>query len=219
MCNFAKWLIKKVLISFRCLIYGFKLNSYEYWNLRFKNDWETKGGNLQTKLFMKMLVDNIPNDISTEIYNHKYSICDVGCALGDGCELLKKKFVASLVTGIDFSENAISKAKKMFGCECNFKTGDIAKMQEEFDIVILSNILEHFKEPIKVVEKCIKNAKKYIIILVPYDENSICPEHVSFFKEDSFPIGIKSFFKTHEKIIEEKDVWRGKQYLVIYQNL
>lgn len=217
MYNFLKWVVKKSIISFKCFFYGFGLNSRGYWNSRFSKDWETKGGNLQTRLFMEKLVANIPDSTIKEIRINKYSICDIGCAMGDGCRVLKKKFYKNSITGIDFSKAAIDKAIQLYGKTCEFEIGDIETIERKFDVIVLSNVLEHFKNPIEIIQKLEKNVGRYILIMVPYDEKSICPEHVSFFKINSFPIKLEGLYRKSVKTINAKDVWNGQQYLVIYE--
>lgn len=123
----------------------------------------------------------------------EFSLLDIGCALGDGCVVLKKRFPKSMISGADFSETGIAKAKDKSG-DVNFYVLDIRKdeLHEKYDYITLVHTLEHFNDPFPVVEKCLKYVKKALIIQVPFVERFSDPhlysrgQHRYLFNEETF---------------------------------
>ena len=71
---------------------NFKINSQEYWNGRFRTDWENYSGNEQTKYFASLLNEMVPSWLINEINENEYEICDLGCAEGDALAVYRKVF-------------------------------------------------------------------------------------------------------------------------------
>jgi len=96
----------------------YKVNSKEYWDEKFSLDWRKKGGNFQTINHAKGYVPllGIPKGFNG-------SICDFGCAEGDAFKVYRKYFPKAKFIGVDFSENAISIARKRYGSFVNFIVG------------------------------------------------------------------------------------------------
>jgi len=94
-------------------------------------------------------------------------VLDIGC--GNGfltCKIAEK---AQKVVAIDISKEAISNAKNNFAREnIEYVIGDATKynFKEHFDIIVLSNILEHIYKRIEFLKK-IKNLAEKFLIRVP----------------------------------------------------
>jgi len=117
-----------------------------------------------------------------------FSILDVGCALGDGCELLQEKFPEATVTGIDISEVGIEKAKRKTK-SVEYLCLDILKgpIPGEYDYITIIETLEHFDNPFHLLDKCLKHAREAVIISVPYKQRlPIASEHRYMFDEKTF---------------------------------
>lgn len=193
------------------------VNSKEYWDYRFSNNWEIVGGRVQSSFFYNIIIQYLPDIIKTEILNNKLSICDVGCAEGDGVHLLSKYFVDSCVVGSDFSDQAICKAKNHYP-DNNFTCENMLEIQEDYDVLVSSNVLEHFPEPFNIVDTIIPKARKYFIMLIPFKENPRHPEHFYTFDENSFPQEIKDFKLTYAIGIQcASPEFHGIQALCVYQ--
>lgn len=94
-------------------------------------------------------------------------ILDVGCGNGAVAYDLSRK--AESVLGIDINEENINYAKKHYQSDnSNFIIGDATKYQfkRSFDIIVLSNVLEHIKNRTIFLQKIKKLAPK-ILIRVP----------------------------------------------------
>lgn len=94
-------------------------------------------------------------------------ILDVGCGNGAVAYDLSRK--AESVLGIDINKENINYAKKHYQSDnLNFIIGDATKYQfkRSFDIIVLSNVLEHIKNRTIFLQK-IKKLAPTILIRVP----------------------------------------------------
>lgn len=134
------------------------------------------------------------------------SFLDVGCGEGWGLSFFHGKKWE--VTGLDFSD---------WGCQAHnpkmstyLRRGDIAegvialgKQGKQFDIVMLDNVLEHVRDPLKLVTDCLPITRSggILIIEVPNDFSVVqklatdtkaiskpfwiaAPDHISYFNEE-----------------------------------
>ncbi|EKE04592.1 MAG: methyltransferase type 11 [uncultured bacterium] len=197
------------------------IQSKEYWDKRFAKEWKLSLSNAQTIFFGNLAINNLPDWFKTELENNSFSICDAGCAQGDITGLLKEKFKSCNIIGIDFSQKAIEIAKSKYP-NSQFLCASIDSLPESYDIVFTSNTLEHFNDPLPIIKTLLSNTKKYLVILVPFQEIDRHPEHLYTFDYHSFPLKLDKFFLVHTRIIDTSklfnSLWYGKQALVIYAN-
>jgi SAM-dependent methyltransferase len=159
---------------------SFNLNSKRYWNEKldqFDDYWRDE--------HYVNILDLFPQD-------KEFSLLDVGCALGDGCELLKKTYPKAQITGIDISDVGIAKAKQKTK-DIEYFVFDILKdpIPQMYDYILIVQTLEHFDDPFPVVDKCLKHVNNELIISVPYTPESHgriqeVSEHRYFFNENIF---------------------------------
>lgn len=169
------------------------INSKEYWNHRFDTDWLDYAGDRQTIFFADLLCQMLPEELVKEIRANEYSVCDMGCALGEGVPIYTRKFGVD-VDGMDFSEEAIKKAAEMYP-DKHFWVGNLQCLDDAqpYDVVICSNVLEHFNNPWKILKNITQVAQKYIIVMVPYKEQLKISEHEYHFSEDVIPMEVNGF--------------------------
>jgi methionine biosynthesis protein MetW len=95
-------------------------------------------------------------------------ILDVGCGEGFLATLLMKK--GNSVIGIDISERAIELARKngVKAIKCNVDDEELP-LHEHFDVIILSEVLEHLISPMRVIRKLKRYLKKngYFLLTFP----------------------------------------------------
>ncbi len=94
-------------------------------------------------------------------------ILDIGCGNGACTNAVAKKVVKAV--GIDISKKNIELAKKRFSnTNLEYIIGDATTydFKESFDVIMLSNVLEHIENRIEFLEKIKKLAPK-ILIRVP----------------------------------------------------
>jgi len=151
-------------------------NTKRYWNDRlsmFDNFWRNEN--------YYHILDLFPKD-------REFSLIDIGCALGDGCELLQEKFPKAQITGVDISDVGIEKAKRKTK-RVEYLCLDILreKLPRKYDYITIIETLEHFDNPFSVVDKCLQHAKKAVIISTPYKQKAtLASEHRYTFNENTF---------------------------------
>lgn len=199
---------------------NFEVNSKKYWDVRFVNDWESNHGREQTKFFAGIAVDNLPHWLVNNINTNKYTVCDVGCAEGDAVPILNNKLYKAKVCGIDFSEEAILKAKKNYP-NYEFQQGAIEGIEKNYDVLFCSNVLEHFVNPFDMLENMLNKTNKHLILLVPFQEYiRTTNEHFFTFDYEHFPILLNGFNLSYYKEIDgskiENTLWSLKQIMLVY---
>ena len=155
------------------------LNSKEYWDHLFQVDWEEMQGREHSRYFAKMAMEHLPSWLLTLARLQRFTLCDWGCAEGDGTDVLGSYFGRDRVCGIDFSRTAVEKARGLYE-DLEFRVEDWLKegaADKSYDVVFSSNTLEHFGDPWKVLKRLAKFAKSALVILVPYHEFNRHVEH------------------------------------------
>lgn len=213
---------KRILSNRRLLIKDEKLlrkNSKDYWDKRFVTDWGEYGGNEQTKLFASILNTMLPEWLIQEVNEKRYTICDLGCAEGDGIKIYKEVFMTSKILGEDFSETAINMAQKNYP-EFDFKVSNILEpsLEKKYPVIICSNVVEHFKETYHVIENICDRAEEYAIILIPYrEEEGAIFEHERVFHTKDIPMRVGDNFLVYAKTVECDSVYYPyEQILLVY---
>lgn len=202
-----------------------KINSQDYWNKRFEKDWEEKQGKEQTKMFYSIMLKNLPSFLLNYIKKETKTINDIGCALGEGTFLIQTTFPQQQVEGTDFSVTAINKAKERYP-DLNFSVQDIKHIPQKYDVIVASNIVEHFSNPLLVIQEILKHTNKLAIIMLPFqeDKSNLGKEHFQSFDFKDFPIVFSNYFLLYSKEIDlsgtsNAKYWNGKQLLLIYSNI
>lgn len=202
-----------------------KINSLEYWDRRFQEDWESLNGRQQSRFFSRIAIKNFPDWLVREIKSEKLSIIDWGCALGDGTDLIKSCFPDSQVIGVDFSKSAIDVATKRyssieFRCE-NWILSCVESEIKHSDIVFSSNVLEHFEDWKSVLSNLILKTEKALILALPFEEDDRGLEHFVSFYEHSFSLVLEEgFVLAWAKVVDcrgiENTQWSGDQIVLVY---
>jgi 2-polyprenyl-3-methyl-5-hydroxy-6-metoxy-1,4-benzoquinol methylase len=125
--------------------------------------------------------------------NEKVTLLDIGCALGDGCRMLKKNFPLAEITGADLSESGIQKARAKSN-DIEYFVFDLYKQEipKKYDYITLIHILEHFDDPYPIINKCLKAVNRAVYISTPYGGEFDNPrlywkgEHRYLFNEHTF---------------------------------
>jgi glycosyltransferase involved in cell wall biosynthesis len=178
-------------------------------------------GREQSRFFYTIALRELPRWLTEAIRRERLSVCDWGCALGDGTDLLSNAWDTP-VTGVDFSDVAIEDAKKNYQ-RPQFVAHDFTASTEgapHFDIVFTSNTLEHFSDPWDVAHRLAELAGKALIIMVPFEEFVRHKEHETTFLATNVPVVIGSFHLCHATIIdcvnEPETQWPGQQIILTY---
>ena len=201
-----------------------EVNSKAYWDNRFTKDWEESFGREQSIFFSKVAARNIPSWLISLISTQNLTMCDWGCAQGDGTQYLAKRLNLPDLTGVDFSSEAIKKAAAAYP-EYKFLCADFLsqKSYPSWDILFSSNTLEHFASPWDVLKQISAKAKKFIVLLLPFREQDLIDEHFYSFNFDNVPASFGTWALTHSSIVDtskdKSNYWDGEQILLVYSNL
>jgi len=128
---------------------------------------------LRRKLILTLISDLFRKQL--DLTGKRLSVLDVGCGTGDYSLVLANN--GFKVTGFDFSEYAIKTAKdRCAGSPGNppeFIVGDINTFttNEKYDLIIMSEVLEHIEEDTGILHKYRDFLKDdgYVLISVPFD--------------------------------------------------
>lgn len=128
-------------------------------------------------------------------------ILDYGCGYGTFCEVLPFK----TYTGVDSDNSVISDAKERYSGLKNvnfYSIDEFGLLLEQYDFIILSAVLEHFKDPMLIL-KILKDRLRYhgkIIITTPTHFGNCILNFGS-------KVGIFSrrAFEEHNRILSKKD--------------
>lgn len=196
------------------------INSKKYWDMRFNTDWEEYSGSEQTNFFAKLAFDMIPEWFKRKLRQEKYSICDMGCALGEGTYYLSKHLGIS-VDGKDVSDEAVQAASSKYP-HLNFNQYDVTSgnFDETYNVVFCSNLLEHFDIPWNIFNNLTNIANDYIILQVPFRETLKIEEHFYKFDTNNIPVYVNGFYLVYADVIDgskiENTFYPDKQILLIY---
>lgn len=198
------------------------VNTEAYWARRFETDWIKNHGREQSIFFGRILVDNLPDWLTRVLRDERLTICDWGCALGDGTDLLAQLFPGP-VTGIDFAEPAIESARATFS-KPRFLRVDLLHepFDEHFEVVVSSNTLEHFDDPVAVLERLGGLATEALVVLVPFREYLRLAEHKTTFEPSNILATLAGgeLVLVASKVIDtgicEPTYWAGEQVLLVY---
>ncbi len=196
------------------------MNSAAYWDRRFGGDWADQGGNEQTRRFMELLVRLLPENVRETIERERLEILDWGCAEGEGVPVLERCFPRSPVIGVDISEAAIARARTLHPGS-TFRRADLLAGAERTDVIVCSNVLEHFADPRAVLEALARHARHAVVVLVPFLEDPLIDEHEASFTHDSFPLQLGDgkrlvFARSVDLRWRRRSPWPGMQMLAIY---
>jgi len=194
------------------LYYQYTPQSFESLEAIYNNIYDENPHALANKKYYFMRAKTQYDDI-VMFRNKKGRVLEIGCSYGTLMEFfIKNNWEA---TGIDISENAIRYAR-LKGLDCHKATPEQFKSEHKFDVVILSNVLEHLENPLHSLE-IIKNwltESGFIYIRVPNSESVVLPsrrqsflgdmksfEHLFYFSKNNLKVliekaGLKSFIKT-----------------------
>jgi len=198
-----------------------KINSEKYWDTRFQTDWREKQGGEQSVFFGKIAIEHLPSWFVSVVRNENFSICDWGCAQGEGTDLLATLFETSTITGVDFSKEAIDKAQQQFPAR-KFICQDFLKEGSKniYNVLFSSNTLEHFNNPWDVFATISKYATDLVVLLLPFREYNRISEHFTTFDFATTRLNRGDWHLVNCTVIDTRQLkpshWMGEQVLLIY---
>jgi len=146
------------------------INSSAYWDARFKTNWLSYGGRLQTALFAVGYA-------STRPALAPVSILDYGCGAGDALPVLRLMFPKAQLYFYDFSTNAMQLTAAAYG-----NIAEPWSSQGKCDLVYCSNVIEHIENLDEFLNTLANQSSRYLVILAPYNERHSNGEELTFDK-------------------------------------
>jgi hypothetical protein len=206
------------------------VNSHAYWDHRFRTDWASLGGEAQSRFFAHVALEAMPAWFKTCIARtrsagHRSTLCDWGCAEGSGTRVLADALGVETL-GVDFSSEAIARAQVRHP-QLRFRVGDLFALpgaedavDEPCDIAFSSNTLEHFRKPWAAFDAIAARAERFVVLLLPYREHELHPEHFVAFAPEALPAARNGWVLVHAAALDVADwpnsAWPGEQVLCIY---
>lgn len=145
------------------------MKNFEKWNEEMFRKWGNEERYIKNNFIVRFVERKRVKDLLSFLDESEKEILELGC--GNGYILNQINFGNK--TGVDYSKTAIESCKEKFKDRNNFEFihGDIEKinLKKKFDAIICSEVLEHVKNPIKVIENMDKHAKGKVLISVPND--------------------------------------------------
>lgn len=149
--------------------------------------WEAFGGRRQTRLFAEAFTRN--SDLDPD---QAFSLLDVGCALGDAIVHFASVYPRAELYGIDFSATAIDRCRQLHR-SARFSQADMLSLTGHYDIIYVSNVLEHFVD-FRERARYLAGHCSRLCIMVPFLEmnggEDLVPDveahHQQTFRLDSF---------------------------------
>lgn len=146
------------------------------------------------------------------------SVLDVGCGEGFTLEKLKNREIGKRLVGIDFLDTAIQigKRERPYLDLSQGNIYDIPYKDNEFDLVICSEVLEHVDDPKKGLSELERVTKKYALLSVPNEpffmlSNLIRGKNISRFGNDIEHINHWSMFGFEKFVLTKFDVVKRLQ--------
>jgi len=165
---------------------------------------------------MARLITSLPAPEAAFLRGNRTTILDWGCATGEGVALLAGAFSLSRVTGIDIAESAV-KAARARHSRHEFLVTDGVAIPRPFDVIVTSNVLEHFERPLDTVRQHLSSCRLLYLALVPLREYPPIEDHLVTFIEKSFPQYLGGFVRLVAcPVVTDPEFWSGQQVLVAY---
>lgn len=200
---------------------GGDINSPDYWNKRFFDDWIAQGGRQQTSFFAELCVRELPQWLVEALRTDKCSIFDYGCALGDALPVWQRLFPHSVVGGGDVAQVGLGLARALHPQFAFVDVNTVAEADPLADLVYCSNTLEHFAGWPALLDRLARLARRYVVAMVPFEEAEPIDEHAATFEFDTLPASLPGGHRLIHLVVidagaEPETQWDGLQLVAVY---
>lgn len=184
-----------------------QLESMEWWDAYFSpgGGWEKNGGREQTRIFAETFCKNVRLPLDRGL-----KLLDVGCALGEAIRVFRREYPYAELAGIDLSPVAINRCRADLGKLATFSVGSIEEIEGDYDVIYVSNVLEHFADYRQRARHLLKKCRR-LCIMVPFEERENGVDlHPDPHKQHQVTFGKNSF----DFLLHEGDALTIKKHIV-----
>lgn len=171
-----------------------------------RNIW--RNWDKQIRLFAKYFIAN------ANLVNSPITFLDVGCGIGSASHELHLIYPKIILFGCDNDYNHISECNNIHSKYAHFMYNDILEINQHYDVIYVSNVLEHIKNYENYVNHLLKLCNR-LYIMVPYKETvngvpvNTCEyhEHVNYFNKNTFDKYMSDSIVVEHRIIRTPYAW------------
>lgn len=171
-----------------------KLSGYDRY-LRLRNAVRDSAEPLKTLSDTEAMYWFVADRVAALDPDHKANILEVGCGLGYLTHALKK--AGHDIRGLDISANAVEAAKQNYGPY--YICADVnvfpSTTEERFDIIIMTEVIEHLEEPLAVLSSLRTLLKPGGVALVSTPSKDFLPQS-AVWRTDNPPVHLAWYSKT-----------------------
>ncbi len=123
------------------------------------------------RMMLNYFLRNLIRLVKAQIVDNRvYSLLDAGCGEGFVANLLYDDVKNLKISAFDFFQQSIDMAQTDNKRKIDFFVADIENLNlknEQFDLVLATEVLEHLKNPQKALKEIFRVAQKTVIVSVP----------------------------------------------------
>jgi SAM-dependent methyltransferase len=143
-----------------------------------------------------------------------FSLLDFGCGTGSALRVIKNKCPKATLYGCDVDELHLQISREKNGDCATFFKSDFCSISDHYDIIYVSNVIEHIRDWKAVVVRLVSRSNQ-LYILVPYKEQIKPPssdlaeidQHVSKFDKQSFRFLFSKGLEIKQRVIRTPYAW------------
>lgn len=184
-CKICGLIQKKVDTDFSKKI-NYIYNNYSAYNIS-----NGKENSIYIKKKISCRSDLILNHINKKVFKlNKKKILDLGCGSGFTLKRISHLFPNNKLYAYDYDNKNIKKIKKIKNLK-KFYTGNIDKIENKFDLIVLMHVFEHINNPINFLNHLKKKLNRDGIICIqsPNIEKNFLDiltfDHISHFSKNT----------------------------------
>jgi len=170
----------------------------------------------QAGAIMQLAISALPEAERLYLLTTKPTLLHWGCGFGEGASEISRIFPDVRISGLDFAAVATDRARANYP-ELEFLPSPQGHIPREFDVIIASERLAHFSQPLELAAEHLASCRLLYAIIVPFNEWPLEPAHRSQFRDESFPPRIGRFRRIHlARILPDPPVSNREQILALY---
>lgn len=178
----------------------------------------------QTALFYNIMLSLLPPPIGQEIGTYRL-MADVGCGYGAGTAMFAQRYPGLWCMGLDVAPDSIVHGTKRYQPHypnIQYVHRRIEDLGNNVDLVVCSNMLEHYDNPIPQFANLTNAATRMVIVMVPYKEAPLTRYHrVAFDDSGPLPEKFNGFECAHTLTYDCRGTgyWHGDQMVKVYKGV